>query len=88
MEDISKTLLDIISFHSALENKVLPLQLEQNNLQVAITNTNNFQLVKDLMLISIILILVVITDYRTETRVVPIIPMTPAGICLPIPIIR
>jgi len=52
MEDISKTLLDLIPSQFALENKVFPVQLDQNNLQVAMTNTNNFQLVKDLMLIT------------------------------------
>jgi type IV pilus assembly protein PilB len=52
MNKIEKSILDLIPSSFAMENKVLPLSLDNGNLKIAMTNVSDFSLLKDLMFIT------------------------------------
>jgi len=47
-----KSLKSIIPSQFSVENKILPLKIENDNIEVAMADPNNFQLIKDIMLIT------------------------------------
>ena len=49
---IEKSILDLVPANFALENKVLPISLENGNLTIAMVDISDFSLLKDLMFIT------------------------------------
>jgi len=48
----NKSLENLIPSQFSIENKILPLQIEEDSIKVAMVDSNNFLLIKDIMLIT------------------------------------